>query len=57
MRTLLVTLREASRPLGTVELTETVMKARGLPVSDIHFHRTDLHEFGELARPRPAMRH
>lgn len=40
MRVILVTLREAARPLTTNELTEAVMKARGLAIENPMLFRT-----------------
>lgn len=43
---LISTLREAKEPLSTAELTETLMRARGLPVGDKRLRRTMLGRVG-----------
>jgi hypothetical protein len=43
---LIATLREATEPLSTAELTETLMRARGLPVEDRRLRRTMLGRVG-----------
>lgn len=46
MRILLATLREASAPLSTGDLTEILMRARGLPVDDKRLRHTMLERVG-----------
>jgi hypothetical protein len=46
MRILLTALREADGPLSTADLTETLMRARGLPVEDRKLRKTMLCRVG-----------
>jgi len=45
-RILIETLRDSKEPISTAELTETLMRARGLPVGDKRLRRTMLGRVG-----------